>query len=275
MNELELTRLFIYPLKSARGIEVASANVMERGLEHDRRFMLVDPDGNLVTARQQAKLLTVSTRLESEHLILNAPKMSELRVPLQPEGPERQVRVWADWMLALDVGPEAGKWFSDLFTSSLSLVWMPDRSERQMNPDFGPSRLSFADGNPLHLIQESSLSDLETRVGMPLGVERFRPNLVVSGKPAYSEDGWSKLHLGSLEFKVHEACARCMMLNLEPESGSIGLEPLRTLAAYRRQGKKVLFGQHLHALNLDELRVGELRVGELRVGQRGTAQTES
>jgi uncharacterized protein len=263
MNELELTRLFIYPLKSARGIDVASANVMERGLEHDRRFMLVDPDGNLVTARQQAKLLTVSTRLEPEHLILCAPKMSELRVPLRPEGPERQVRVWADWMLALNVGPEASAWFSDLFTSSLSLVWMPDRSERQMNPDFGPSRLSFADGNPLHLIQESSLSDLEDRVGMPLGVERFRPNLVVRGKPAYSEDGWSKLHLGSLELTVHEACARCMMLNLEPTSGSIGLEPLRTLARYRRQGKKVLFGQHLHALNL----------GELRVGQRGTAQS--
>ena len=100
MNELELTRLFIYPLKSAQGIEVASAQVVERGLEHDRRFMLVDPDGNLVTARGQAKLLTVSTRIELENLILCAPKMSELRVPLQPEGPERRVRVWSDWMLA-------------------------------------------------------------------------------------------------------------------------------------------------------------------------------
>lgn len=264
MDELELTRLFIYPLKSAQGIEVASANVMERGLEHDRRFMLVDPDGNLVTARQQAKLLTVSSRMESELFIFNAPKMSELRVPLQPDGPELQVRVWFDWMLALNVGVEAGEWFSDLFSSSLRLVWMPDRSARQMNPEFGPSRLSFADGNPLHLIQESSLSDLEGRVGTPLGVERFRPNLVVRGTDAYSEDGWSKLRLGSLELKVHEPCARCMMLNLEPATGSIGVEPLRTLAGYRRQEKKVLFGQHLHALNL----------GELRVGQRGSVQLE-
>jgi uncharacterized protein len=263
MNELELTRLFIYPLKSARGIEVASAQVMERGLEHDRRFMLVDPDGNLVTARQQAKLLTVSTRIE-EHLVLCAPNMPELRIPLQPEGPQRQVRVWFDWMLALDVGVEASAWFSDLFTSSLSLVWMPDRAERRMNPEFGPSRLSFADGNPLHLIQESSLLNLENRVEIPLGVERFRPNLVVRGLDAYAEDGWSSLRFGTLELKVHEACARCMMLNLDPATGGIGLEPLRTLAGYRRQGKKVLFGQHLHALNL----------GELRVGQRGTAQPE-
>jgi uncharacterized protein len=262
VNELELTRLFIYPLKSAQGIEVTRAQVIERGLEHDRRFMVVDPVGNLITARQQAKLLTVSTRVEPEHLVLNAPAMPELRVPLRPEGPERQVRVWADWMLGLDVGPKASAWFSELFSSSLSLVWMPDRSERRMNPDFGPSRLSFADGNPLHLIQDSSLSDLESRVGTPLGAERFRANLVVRGLDAYSEDGWSKLRLGSLELKVHEPCARCMMLNLEPMSGSLGLEPLRTLAGYRRQGKKVLFGQHLHALTL----------GELRVGQRGTAQ---
>jgi uncharacterized protein len=262
VNELELTRLFVYPLKSAQGIEVAHAQVTERGLEHDRRFMLVDADGNLVTARQQAKLLTVTTRIGTEHLLLSAPNMPELRVPLEPEGPERQVRVWADWMLGLDVGPEASTWFSHLFNSSLSLVWMPDRAERRMNPGFGPSRLSFADGNPLHLIHESSLSDLEKRVGMPLGVERFRPNLVVRGMDAYAEDGWSILHLDTLELKVHEACARCMMVNLEPVTGGIGLEPLRTMAGHRRQGKQVLFGQHLHALTL----------GELRVGQRGTAQ---
>jgi uncharacterized protein len=258
-----LTRLFIYPLKSAQGIEVASTKVVERGLEHDRRFMVVDPEGNLVTARQQPKLLTVSTRIEFEHMILCAPNMSDLRVPLQPEGPEKQVRVWFDWMLGLDVGIEASAWFSHLFSSSLSLVWMPDRAERHMNPEFGPSHLSFADGNPLHLIHESSLRDLENRVGMPLEVERFRPNLVVRGTDAYAEDRWTRLRIGTLELKVHEACARCMMVNLEPATGFIGLEPLRTLAGYRRQGKKVLFGQHLYALNL----------GELQVSQLGTAQT--
>ena len=265
MSELELTRLFIYPLKSARGIEVASAQVTERGLEHDRRFMLVDIDGNLVTARQQAKMLLVSTRIEGEHLIICAAQMPELRVPLRPEGPARRVRVWSDWTQGLDLGTEVSAWFSDLFNSSLSLVWMPDGADRRMNPDFGPSHLSFADGNPLHLIQESSLLDLEKRVGMPLGVERFRPNLLVRGEDAYAEDRWSKLRLGTLELKVHEACARCMMLNLEPATAGIGLEPLRTLAGFRRQGKLVLFGQHLHALNF----------GELRVGQRGSAETQT
>jgi uncharacterized protein len=261
MNELELTRLFIYPLKSAQGIEVSSAQIGERGLEHDRRFMLVDPEGNLVTARQHARLLRVSTRIEAGQLILSEQHMPDLRVALQPEGSERRVRVWADWMLALDVGAEASAWFSHLFATSLRLVWMPERSERRMNPDFGPSRLSFADGNPLHLIHESSLRDLENRVGMRLDVELFRPNLVVSGMEAYAEDTWSKLRLDTLELKVHEACARCMMVNLDHQTGNIGVEPLRTLARFRRHGKKVLFGQHVYALSL----------GGLRVGQRGIA----
>jgi uncharacterized protein len=138
---------------------------------------------------------------------------------------------------------------------------MPDRAERRMNPTLGPSRISFVDGNPLHLISESSLNDLESRVGSSLSMERFRPNLVVRGAPSYAEDGWTRLRFGDLDFKSHEACARCMMVNLEPLTGAIGVEPLRTLAGYRRHGKAVLFGSHLHALGQ----------GRLEVGQRGLA----
>ena len=258
-NELELTRLFIYPIKSVQGIELTEAQVLERGLEHDRRFMLVDGGGNLVTSRQHPKLLTVSTALSGENLILNAPGMPELRLPLEPQGEERRVRVWFDWMPGLVVGADANGWFSGLLGAPVHLVWMPEHSERRMNPEFGPSRLSFADGNPFHLVSESSVADLETRVGAPVGVERFRPNLVVRGAPAYAEDNWGRVKFGSLEFLVHEPCARCMVVNLEPMTGVIGVEPLRTLARYRRQGKSVLFGQHLHTLGR----------GSLRVGQRG------
>jgi uncharacterized protein len=257
MSKLELTRLFIYPLKSAQGIEVNAAQVLERGLEHDRRFMLVDAAGNLITARQHSKLLTVSTAIEATTFIVNAPNMPELRLPLEPAGEERNVRVWFDWMPGLGVGMDANNWFSDLLGSQLSLVWMPDHSERRMNPSFGPSRLSFADGNPLHLIHESSVQDLEMRVGTTLGVERFRPNLVVRGAQPYAEDGWTQLRFGDLAFKLHEPCARCMVINLEPLTGVIGMEPLRTLAQYRRQGKSVLFGQHLHALGHGSVRVGQ------------------
>ncbi len=265
MNGLELSRLFVYPIKSARGIEVTEARVLERGLEYDRRFMLVDEGGNLATARQHPSLLTVSTAFSADSLIISATGMPELRVPLEPEGEERRVRVWYDWMPGLVVGEGASGWFSDFLSARLHLVWMPEHSERRLNPAFGPSRLSFADGNPLHLVSESSMADLEARVGAAVGVERFRPNLVVRGAEAYAEDHWMGVRFGLLEFKQHEGCARCMVVNLEPTSGRIGLEPLRTLARYRRQGKAVLFGQHLHALN----------GGLLRVGQRGIAVGET
>ncbi len=265
LNELELTRLFIYPIKSVRGIEVTQAQVLERGLEHDRRFMLVDQGGNLATARRHPKMLTVSTALTHDTLTISAPGMPDLHVPLAPKGEERQVRVWFDWMPGLVVGEGSSDWFSEFLGAALSLVWMPDHSERRMNPAFGPAHLSFADGNPLHLVSESSLSDLELRVGAVLDVERFRPNLVVRGSAPYAEDRWAHVRFGTLEFRPHEACARCMVVNLEPMTGVIGVEPLRTLAKYRRRGKAVLFGHHLHALNL----------GVLQVGQRGTVTDES
>lgn len=265
LNELELTRLFIYPIKSARGIEVRQARVLERGLEHDRRFMLVDQGGNLVTTRRHPGLLQVSTALSDDSLIVAAPGMPELRLPLRLGGEERRVRVWFDWMTGVVVGEDSSAWFSELLGASLSLVWMPDHCDRHMNPAFGPSRLSFADGNPIHLVSESSLSDLESRVGASVAIERFRPNLVVRGTQPYAEDRWAHVRFGSLEFRSHEACARCMVVNLEPRSGAIGVEPLRTLSKYRRFGKAVLFGQHLHTLGQ----------GFLQIGQRGIVTDQS
>lgn len=257
LHELELTGLFVYPIKSARGISLSTAHVSERGLEHDRRFMLVNDGGHLITARQYPKLLTVSTAIAGQSLIVTADGMPTLHLPLQPSGAERQVRVWLDWMPGLDVSTDADLWFSEILGAKLRLVWMPDHAERRMNPDFGPSRISFVDGNPLHLVSESSLADLEARVGRSVALERFRPNLVVRGAPAYAEDNWTQLHFGELTLKSHEACARCMVINLEPLTGVIGAEPLRTLAGYRRHAKAVLFGQHLHTLGDGLLTVGQ------------------
>ena len=264
MHELELTGLFIYPIKSARGIAVNAAHISERGLDHDRRFMLVDDGGHLITARVYPKLLTVLTAIEGQILTVTADGMPALHLPLQPAGAERQVRVWFDWMLGLDVSEDADAWFSEMLKAKLYLVWMPDRAERRMNPDFGPSRISFVDGNPLHLVSESSLADLEARVGKSVAIQRFRPNLVVRGAPAYAEDDWTKLTFGELTFKSHEPCARCMVINLEPQTGAISVEPLRTLSRYRRHAKAVLFGHHLHALGH----------GAIEVGQRGVAITD-
>ena len=259
MHELQLTRLFVYPIKSARGFEVTRADVSDRGLEHDRRFMLVDGGGHLITARSHPKLLRVCTAIKGDCLIVTADGMPTLHLPLEPSGAECQVRVWFDWMVGVEVSAAANAWFSQFLVAELRLVWMPERAERRMNPDYGPSRISFVDGNPLHLISESSLADLEARVGSPLAIERFRPNLVVRGATAYAEDAWARLQLGTLEFKSHEPCARCMVINLDPLTGAIGVEPLRTLAGYRRYAKSVLFGQHLHTLGH----------GSLEVGQRG------
>ncbi len=265
MNELEITRLFVYPIKSTRGIEVSQAHVLERGLEHDRRFMLVDEGGHLITARKHPKLLTVTTTFSGDSLVVSAAGMGSIAVPLEPTGEEHRVRVWFDWMAGLEISQEANAWFSALLGGKPRLVWMPHHAERRMNPTFGTSRISFVDGNPLHLVNQASLDDLSARVGAAVAVERFRPNLVVRGVAPYAEDDWTHLRFPDLEFVTHEPCARCMVINLEPSSGELGLEPLRTLAGYRRHGKAVLFGHHLHST----------QEGKLTVGDRGTASTQS
>ncbi len=260
---MKLSRLFVYPIKSARGIEVTHAQLDERGLQHDRRFAVVDAEGVVFTARRSARLLRVQTAIHGDALEIAYPGLSTLHVPLEPDIGDpsldtdlRTVRVWADLMPGVDLGADAARWFSALLEQPAHLVWMPPNSPRVMNPAFGPSRLSYADGNPLHLVNEASVRDLETRVGAPILAERFRPNLVVSGAAPYAEDSWGIVQIGNVTLHTHEPCARCMMVNLEPETAHIGLEPLRTLARYRRVGKAVNFGQHLHVLGGDALEVG-------------------
>jgi uncharacterized protein YcbX len=258
---MRLSRLFIYPIKSARGIEVTRATVLERGLEFDRRFMVVDAEGMAITARRSARLLRVHTAIRGQTLEIGYPGLSALHVPLEPDAQDlaaRTVRVWADEMPGVDLGDEAQHWFSALLEMPASLVWMPPHSPRRMNPALGPSRLSFADGNPLHLVNEASVHDLETRTGQPIELERFRPNLVAADAKPYEEDAWTDIQVGALTLRNHEPCARCMMVNLEPNSAELSLEPLRSLAQYRRVGKLVNFGIHLHALSVGELEVGAL-----------------
>ena len=117
MHELQLTRLFVYPIKSARGFEVTRADVSERGLEHDRRFMLVDGGGHLITARSHPKLLRVCTAIKGDCLIVTADGMPTLHLPLEPSGAECQVRVWFDWMVGVEVSAAANAWFSQFLVA--------------------------------------------------------------------------------------------------------------------------------------------------------------
>lgn len=202
----------------------------------------------------------ISTRLTAESLVVEAPKMSELYLPLQPgKRAELEVQVWSDTVRAVLVGDEADEWFSAFLKASCRLVYMPDDEVRRVDPEYAEvgDRVGFADGFSFLLISRASVDDLGKRLGRNVPVNRFRPNLVVKGCDAFEEDEWRSLRIGGVSFRVVKPCSRCSIVMTDQASGERDRELLATLAKYRQTGKKILFGQNLAHDSTGTLRVGD------------------
>lgn len=244
-----LAEIHVYPVKSCAGQSVEQAAVTPRGLEHDRRWMLVDPDGKFITARQEPRLLRVQPGPTDDGLVLEAPGMPTLAVASPRAGATLTVKVWKDQVDALAAGAGADDWFSRYLDRPVRLVHM-DASVTRRN---GSSRaqpgdeVSFADSMPLLLVSLASLDALNRRLDRPVPMGRFRPNLVVEGVDAHAEDAWKQVSIGEVVFDVAKPCSRCVLVTIDAATGQRdeGGEPLRTLTRYRRGEDGVLFGQLL------------------------------
>lgn len=255
-----VTELRVYPIKSCRGVSVPEARVVRRGLAADRRWMVVDAGGRFVTQREIPRMTLVDVAVDGETMHLSAPHMPELALPLElGEGERREVEVWEDRVTAL-AHPEGSAWFSRLLGEGHGLVFMPDTTERPVDPGYDETQavVSFADAFPFLLTNESSLADLNARMHEPLPMERFRPNIVVDGSDAFAEDDWTTLRIGELRFRMVKHCVRCTVTTVDPDTAARGKEPLATLATYRRNASGgVTFG-----VNLVHESTGTLRVGD-------------
>jgi MOSC domain-containing protein len=259
-NLLRLTGINLYPIKAARGIPLQESEVDELGLRFDRRWMVVDEGGGFISQRSHPRLALVVPSIRDGALCVDAPGMGTLETPLRPsEAVATTVTVWDDTCSATWVGEPAARWFSEFLGTDCSLVHMADGYVRPADPTFAPStsRISFADGFPFLLISEESLDDLNRRLPEPLPMNRFRPNLVVAGGQPYAEDGWKRIAIGGLALRVVKPCGRCVVTTTDQATGERGREPLRTLAAYRKQNGEVMFGQNVVHEGPGHLRVGD------------------
>jgi uncharacterized protein YcbX len=263
---MHISEINLYPIKSSRGISVTESRVMPRGLQWDRRWMLVDQDNRFITAREHPRLILVSTQIRRRELTAEAPGMPSLAVPLKSPTPPSQshqsVRIWNDDCTGVVVGKECDDWFSRYLGLACRLVWMGDSDSRPVNPNYAVpgDEVSYADGFPLLLISEASLADLNYRLDKPVSMRRFRPNLVVKDTQAFAEDTWRRIRVGSSEFDVAKACSRCVMTTLDPDTGvkDPNLNPLRTLGTYRRRKEGgVYFGQNLIPRKLGCVQLGD------------------
>ncbi len=257
---VHLSQIHVYPIKSAGGISPEAWEVDERGLRHDRRWMLVDEAGRFMAQRRSPRMALIGVRLEPDRLVVDAPDMPSLEVPLQPpEGKPRLAQVWNDLVEVLTVGAEAERWFGEFLGVRCNLVYLPDEAVRPVDPAYARTgdRVGLADGFPFLLASEASLADLNARLQSPVPMNRFRPNLVVQGCGAFAEDGWRLIRIGGITLRVVKPCARCVITTVDQRTATTGKEPLRTLARFRRAGKEVLFGQNLIHDDKGALRVGD------------------
>jgi len=213
-----LAAIYVYPVKGCRGVRVERAQVVERGLEGDRRWMIVDRDDVFVTQRQDPRLALVNVTPGAETFELSAPGLAPVQVPWRLEdAPARTVQVWRDVGEAREHAAGSA-WISAYLGAPHRLVYMPDSHRRAVEPDkAGPGHIvGFADGYPFLLIGQASLDDVNARLAEPIDMRRFRPNLVVEDAPAFAEDGWHRLRVGALAFRAVKPCARCTVITCTP-----------------------------------------------------------
>ena len=267
-----IAALYSYPVKSARGTEHAQALITDAGLDGDRMWMLVTPEGRFLTQRELPRLALLAPELSADTLVLRSAGTPELALARDRVGSACRVRVWKDDCAAFDEGEEAAAWLQRLLGRPCRLVRFdpaePRLSDRAWTGALAaPNR--FTDGFPLLVLSAASLRDLNARLPAPLPLNRFRPNLLLEGLAAYDEDRIDELQAGRVRLKVVKPCTRCSITSTDQELGTVeGDEPLRTLKAYRYDAalRGVCFGQNV----IVERGVGEmLRLGqELRVRWR-------
>jgi uncharacterized protein len=274
-----IARLFIYPVKSCAGVEVTEAVLTEAGLDLDRAWMVVDEKGEFVSQRELPRMALVRPQLKHYEVVLRAPGMLALHLDIEGVEAPVRVRVWDDEVAAFDMGEVAAQWFSDFLGRKLRLVRFDPEHRRLSDTKWTQgveSPNQFSDGFPLLAVSEASLGELNQRLAAaghaPVGMERFRPNIVLAGLDAHDEDRLDAIRVAAAEevqLRPVKPCPRCPIPNIDPATAQSSPEVSDTLQAYRRNdivGGAVTFGMNLIVLRGAEqtLRVGQAVTADYR-----------
>jgi uncharacterized protein YcbX len=278
-QRLRLASLHIHPVKSCAGLRVPHWTVADTGFRFDRQWMVVDADGRLFTQRQDPRMALIRPTLAGDALLLDAPGMPTLHLPFEAPGPARRVQVWSDDVSGIDQGDAASQWLADVLQAKLRLVRFDTSQPRTVDPRWtGEHRAHtmFADGYPFLVASTAGIEELNRRLaerGLPaVGVERFRPNLVIDGLDPHGEDFLDELRFdtpqGPVVVKLVKPCVRCTIPSVDPATGVQGHEPGDTLSSYRadaRMNGGITFGMNAILLEGTGLTLAEGMEGEATI----------
>ena len=258
---LKISELFIYPIKSLGGISLQQAEVTDRGFKFDRRWMLVDNNNRFLTQRDFAVMALLKVSLADDGLLVTyTGDGSKTLIPFEPLKKDLiEVTVWDDTCNGQLVSDETDAWFTQKLNINCRLVYMPDDSHRPTDSRYTDDGqvTSFSDGYPFMMIGQASLEELNGRMVQPLGIDRFRPNIVFTGGEAFEEDLIDEFTINNIRFKGVKLCARCVMTTIDQTTGTKGKDPLKTLTSYRLKNNKIYFGQNVVHSGTGVINVGD------------------
>lgn len=258
MALLQVSGLSIYPVKSCSGINIATSKVEAFGLTGDRRWMVIDEQGVMLTQRKFSSMCLIKVETSNNGLVLKHSRKQTLNIEVPSADKQVLVKVWKDQCLSYDAGDEAANWLSEVLDTHCRLVYFPDDGFRQVDLDFAEQgdKTAFSDGFPLLLISQASLDELNSRLVKPVSMNRFRPNIVVEGCEPFAEDSWKKIQVGNIIYRIVKPCSRCVIPSINLETAEREKEPTQTLLAYRKKNNKIFFGQNVIAEGQGEVSVG-------------------
>ena len=276
IERVRLVQLNVHPLKSAAIRPVPSVSVLPSGLEDDRSWMLVDPEGRMVSAREVHELFTIVADTPAtdaaldQALRLRAPGHPDLMLD-HPDADRMPVSLFSLDLEAVPAGPTADAWLRAVLGRDLRLVWCDDPTRRSLQPGVSEpgDHAAFPDAFPVTLASQASLGrlndwiaeralDLSEDSPEPLPIERFRANLVIDGDVPFAEDDWSVVRIGDVGFRRGKPVGRCVMTTIDPRTLATAKEPIRTLAWHRRSADgDTLFAVHLVPLSRGRIHLGD------------------
>jgi len=255
---VRLTGLFVYPVKGLRGNGLQASDVESCGLAGDRRWMIVDRQGGFLTQRQLPAMARLDATLSGGTLTLG---LGAARLQVSSGTGRTQVTVWRSRLEAALADPEADRWLTSRLGVPCRLVFLDDPQARAVEPVHARpgEHVSFADGFPVLLTSSGSLAALNGALEQRIGMERFRPNLVIDGSPAWAEHGWKLLRIGGTLLRCAKPCTRCVVTGIDQRSGETPCpgEPLRTLGRLNHRREGIVFG-----INLVPQEHGRLSLGD-------------
>ncbi len=262
-----VSNIITYPIKSLGGYSLSSAWLTERGLQYDRRWMLINESNKFLTIRQHKEFLFYDVNPTDEGFEIKKEQGGSIHIPKTlSTGDTIKVKVWDDEVQAIPAADHVNRWFSENLGFNCRLVYQPENASRIVQPDWvkQENHVSFADAYPYLLVGESSVKDLNDKIEEEITWQRFRPNIVFKGSEAYEEFLWRDIEIGAAALKGIKPCTRCIVTTMNPKTGEQGKEPLKTLFK-QRINEKMVFGQNAVLTKKGKINIGdEVMIGSVK-----------